>query len=238
MIDALTAFARDEDAPGIPFCCPTCTQIQKETAAAAEAELKSNAADALWKRICPPIYQTTDVDQLPRRDLHDQVVGWQVSRQGLLLMGASGLGKSRSMYILLRRLLHEQRWVEVYNAVAFEQECSEHALSVGDWKQWIHLRSYVPILMIDDFGKGKLTERVEEGMFTIVERRSSRGLPLLMTTNHSKGSLQAIMTPHRGPALVRRLGEFCEVLNYSAPAHPDGTVGQGATASGRGNTLT
>lgn len=81
-------------------------------------------------------------------------------------------------------------------------------------EEWLEKVASVPILFFDDLGKLKLTERAETELFGVIDRRISNGLPLLATTNDSGDSLAARMTENRGPAMIRRLREFCDVIQF------------------------
>src|SRR5262249_2706978 len=81
-----------------------------------------------WERICPDEYQRTDTNRLEHehgRRGYDSTwirsaLAWQYGPQGLLVAGPTGAGKSRAMWMLLRRLLdQEQRSFAWLNAVRF-----------------------------------------------------------------------------------------------------------------------
>ena len=66
----------------------------------------------------------------------------------------------------------------------------------------------------DDFGKARLTERVECELFGIIEARMAAGLPNIITTNFVGGSLAGNLRPDIGSGLVRRLRECCEAIPF------------------------
>jgi hypothetical protein len=78
-----------------------------------EAQPKKQNA---WERLCPDLYQRTDIVRLRTscgsgamtRDGRKTLLAWQYGSQGLVLSGPTGIGKSRLMWTLLRRLLDQE----------------------------------------------------------------------------------------------------------------------------------
>lgn len=166
----------------------------------------------IWEAVCPSLYRDTEVARLPA-ELFAQVMGWQYGDRGLLLLGATGKSKTRCAYQLLHRLIHEGRSVRAFDAVSFGSECARN-FSEGRGEDWINRLLKADVLFLDDFGKEKFTDRVESELFGIVERRTARKKPIIVTTNFIGDVLEEKMSPDRGPALVRRLREFCDVINF------------------------
>lgn len=156
--------------------------------------------------------------RLPERELKEAMM-WRHQARGLLLLGETGLGKSRVMWQLLRRVIVEdkpERGVMWFDAVGFGHEIvrrfnsEDHNIS-----QWLDSVATAPIVFFDDLGKLKLTERAEVELFGVIERRCANELPILATTNDTGDSMAARMTDNRGPALIRRLREFCAPILFT-----------------------
>ena len=164
---------------------------------------------------CPTAYLETDPSKLPQEPL-GRVLAWTPDRVGLLLVGPTGAGKTRCAWLLIHKLATE-RGIRpmVFDAVAFTHQCAS-AFSSGEdhGEVWANDIASADLVFLDDVGKFKLTERSEAELFGMVERRFSWKRPLIITTNDDGDSISGRMTGSRGPALVRRLREFCEVVTF------------------------
>lgn len=168
-----------------------------------------------FESICPPLYQKTDESMLPKLQL-SKAMQWTYGPKGLLLTGPTGLGKTRVAWMLIRRLLvkdRAERGFKWFDCVGFGHEIAEH-YKLEDAEQWLSSLSSVPILFFDDFGKLKITERAESELFGVIERRCSKMLPIIMTTNDDGATLASRMTDNRASATIRRLREFCEIIAF------------------------
>lgn len=168
---------------------------------------------------CPPLYLETEDKRLPQGPFN-RVMEWTYGPKGLLLMGDSGKGKTRVAWRLLHRVMvldkpirETSRNVAVFDCVGFG-----HALALAyrneHAEEWLEGLTIIPIIFFDDLGKLKLTERAEAELFGLVERRCARKLPIIATTNDTGQTLADRMTENRGAAMIRRLREFCDVIQF------------------------
>jgi len=171
--------------------------------------------EATFRKVCPPLFLKTDPSRLPASQLA-QVMAWTYGPRGLILRGDTGTGKTRTIWTLLHRVLvldmpeREFSWVD---GISFGHDIVRH-FKVEDAEDWLDGLARVPILFFDDFGKLKMTERAETELFGIVDRRCMNELPIIVTTNDTGETLEQRMTEGRGPALIRRLREFCELVQF------------------------
>lgn len=176
----------------------------------------------LFTHICPSLYQKTDVARLPASQL-SQAMAWKYGPKGLILLGETGTGKSRVAWMLLKRIIVEdrpERQFEWFDCISFGHSIAKHYRD-EDAEVWLERIAKTPILFFDDLGKLKLTERAETELFGIVEKRCADQLPIIVTTNDTGDSLAARMTDNRGPAMIRRLREFCEPIQFQAETQPN-----------------
>ena len=66
--------------------------------------------------------------------------------------------------------------------------------------------------MIDDLGKGKMTDRAEAELYDLLEFRSSHKLPIIWTSNSDARGLLSMFSADRGDAIIRRLAEFSNII--------------------------
>lgn len=165
--------------------------------------------------ICPALYQETEIFRLPEKPLA-AALAWKFQPKGLLFLGETGRGKSRVAWTLLRRVLVEDlpavkfKW---FDCIGFGHEIAMHYKN-EDAENWLESLATIDLLFMDDLGKLKLTERAETELFGLIERRCANRKPMIVTTNDTGDTLASRMTDNRGPALIRRLREFCQPIQF------------------------
>jgi DNA replication protein DnaC len=70
----------------------------------------------------------------------------------------------------------------------------------------------VRVLMLDDLGKAASSERADEQLENLIEKRGGECLPILWSANGSSAWLASRFGPDRGMPLVKRLAEFSTVV--------------------------
>ena len=172
-----------------------------------------------FTKILPVIFADTDPARL-RQDTLKKTMAWKYGRKGLVLDGETGLGKTRTAWLLLRRVLVDDgrdikfAW---FKDITFGQELGIRYRNETA-EEWLQGLAKVPLLFIDDIGKMKLTDRAESELFGIIDQRCENGLPMIVTTNDTgeslKNRMDAANNAGRGAPLVRRLREFCEQIKF------------------------
>jgi DNA replication protein DnaC len=150
----------------------------EEMAAAEQAiqdEWRRNKAQVLVARL-PEVYR----EAVPR---HADTTAWlegyrKGSRHGFVILGHHGSGKTWEAMALARALLVEDR-VPVQTATAPELLELLRPGGSGDIGQF----KVAPVLVIDDLGAEKVTDWVDEQLYTIAGFRASRNLPMVITSN-------------------------------------------------------
>lgn len=169
-----------------------------------------------WKRQCPPLYsEEFDSSRLKTpQSAINKVLGWKFGTRGLVVHGETGLGKTRTCFKLLERLYTEGRTVAFFSAKQFGQESIDASMSEDGGKKWFSGIVKKDVVLLDDFGKGKITPRVEMDLFALFEERTSLLKPILVTTNFGGLSLRQMMSDGNGDPLLRRMNEFCEAVEF------------------------
>jgi DNA replication protein DnaC len=193
-----------------------------------------------WERICPQLHQCTDIGRL-EDDLHQQgyderwmqeVLDWQYGSRGLVLSGPTGVGKSRVMWLLLRRLFDEERRTgAILNAVTFRSGLQSAARD-GTTEEFVRRLVRTDVLYWDDLGQMHLTGPSSEMLLHLVEERACAGKPILATTQYSGEELDAqFERPQMGQAIRRRLNEFCQVVRIREVGEQSNSARLGAVTT-------
>lgn len=162
----------------------------------------------------PKQFCATDVSRLPSAQ-HAEVIRWRLNEEsgrGLVLVGPSGVGKTRCMWELVKALAGVE--VKIFSCVQFGQELSVHYREETAEEWLVQLGSKTPVLMLDDLGKLKMTERVEAELFGIIDSRYANMLPIIATTQITPADLTDSAGSSRGAAMVRRLIDSCDIVQF------------------------
>ena len=201
--------------------CAECVALHEADMARQKTQPRPAApsAEERWTSLCPREYRTlaeggvTDAARLVAecREFY-RVLAWRHGERGLMLRGATGTRKTRTLWRLLRRLFDEGRALEVMTAGELGRSYADAA---GQYQSsaWFERMTTVDVLCVDDLGKGAWSEAVRAVFFDVVDKRTRTGKPLVVTTNDDGEQIAGKMREFNlGDPLVRRLREFCEVV--------------------------
>lgn len=204
---------------GARVACNDCYDAQEGKRASTIQEAAELEAKAQWLRICPERFRDTDLDRVPNREAAEKVVSWNYGPQGLLVFGKTGLCKTRCIFKLLERLhFKERRSIVVVNGPEFGL-----TISSSFFKDQVAAQEYVTkliradVLYLDDLDKLKVTDRVEAELYHIVNARTSRNRPILVSVNLVGDALADTMSENRGEPIVRRLRDYCTPVGFNQP---------------------
>jgi hypothetical protein len=179
------------------------------------------ARAARWNVLCRAAWKHTDPARLQQGPLA-QVLAWRYGPKGLMLMGPTEGGKTRAVWLLLKRLNDRGYYIEAFDSASFGRECTarfrgEQADGVAV-ERWLDNLSDKPhVVFFDDLGKCPFTERVEAELFAVIDRRMANELPIIVTTNMTGDDLIRKASNDRGAPLLRRLRECCQVVTFRGP---------------------
>jgi hypothetical protein len=202
------------------YPCPECSE--KHALATQRAAIERSLAarpidESRWQRICPPGFLHTEPHKLPYPTRLDRVLQWQYGPKGLILYGHTGAGKSRCLYMLLKREFDAGRSIRVLSHNGGIEYAALYDKGPDAVKRWQDNLCSVDLLALDDAFKAKLTDSFEQLLFTVVSNRTERGLPVIVTLQDMADSLLARMSADRGPAFIRRIREFCDSVSFAKP---------------------
>lgn len=165
-------------------------------------------------RRVPKEYQESDVSRFPEKWIDVERFLPERGR-GLILMGETGKCKTRmGVQLVLGLATRFQAQGDFVSAQEFaEHSQNRYAAEKGAYHQrrLQEIRSS-RFLLLDDVGKQANSRTVEAALFDLIERRTTRHLTTIVTTNSTGRDLEAMLSEDRGPAMIRRLREFNDVI--------------------------
>jgi DNA replication protein DnaC len=196
-----------------------CDDCEKKHAHSAEQNAIAFAQkrqQEAFERLCPPLYWESESKRLPEAFLR-KCENWTCGPQGIGMVGPAGTGKTRCAWILLKKHHFDGRSIFAVTSTslsvaAAQQWHDDREVKAGAEKTLRKCHS-VDILLIDDLGKQKFTDRAELELFDILDHRSSHMLPVIWTANADGRALKAMLSPDRGDPILRRLTEFSTIIN-------------------------
>lgn len=203
-------------------CCDQCLdEHRKGEVETANRQLQQRRFERFKDR-CPKGMFYFDRDRFPSElARHDRVINADVAKSGVLIHGRTGVGKSRSIWQLAQRLVVKDGLkVEILEDRAFGRLIERSFNESGSGHdQLIRRFQYCDVLIIDDIGKARLTDRVESDLFDIVDHRYSEEKPMCFTTQFTGEPLRnRFGCKETGAAIVRRIIETTEAIYFKAKA--------------------
>jgi len=180
-------------------------------------ELERWGLQSSWKSLCPPGYRNTISEQLPNVAKFEEVQKWQYGPMGLLVVGPTRRGKTRSVWKLLERLhVDERRKIIAYTPMDLKLAVMSAWQDVEAAEDFLFDVHNADVLFFDDLDTVKFTEAVEETIYEAFEFRPTHEKPVIATVNRTGRELAARMNANgRGAKIVERMRESCQVINFT-----------------------
>lgn len=199
------------------YCFP-CSEKEVERVTVTEDKAIADRRLAKFQELCPPMYFNCDTSKLPLPGTYQKVMAGLRPRRGLILVGASRLGKTRSAYALLKGLYLEMgKSCHAITELQLSHELSKFGKSEATMNL-IHRLCNVDYLFIDDLGKSVMTQRVVAELYYIIEERISHFKPLIVTMQMNSDDLREKMSSSSGTdmadAIIKRLLEHCDIVTF------------------------
>jgi DNA replication protein DnaC len=181
-------FERDEDGYGLVTKCPKCTNVRRRVDAFNGAKLPARYHDRTFEDFERYLHSNPDN---PRGNLvdvatkvYDKAVSFIPGDSGLLLVGAVGTGKTHLLSALIRHFTLEKglvcRFIEFTHLLSDLREAYERREASAAIVE--HLAS-VPVLAIDELGKGRKTDWQLSIIDELISKRYNRQLSTFFTSN-------------------------------------------------------
>lgn len=208
-------FAFETDATGYSRAVPcTCEALRTRVRFFNEAMLPARYLTATLENFKPATYQ---------RPAHHAAYSFArefvEGRRGLLFYGNCGTGKTHLGVAILRHLIARRgvraRFIEFKHLIA---DLRESFSDVGRASTLMRQLVDVPVLLIDELGKGARREWEQDVLDELISRRYNSKRTTLFTTNYPVGGNEPAnetLEARIGARIQSRLDEMCDkvVLN-------------------------
>ncbi len=199
------------------FCGP-CQDARKAERDATNLRYDLAQWSCGWRSKCPKEFQQTNPgDPRLNQVALKKVLGWEMNPKGLVLHGATGKGKTRASWLLIKQLIMSGKLdgdkFEWMTAADFCDRSSASSAK-GEAYDFLYDLKRAQLLFIDDFGKGKMTERNAGAFFNVMDHRFSNHLPVILTMNYCGKDLVSRLDSDMADPLMRRLIEFCNIIDF------------------------
>lgn len=204
-----------------PTICELCSQRREADMARNRTELGLQLLNGRWLDVCPPLYQETTLARLPAHFV-TTIETWSLRGVAPAFVGTAGQGKTRAAFEILKRQHFAGVWVEAISSTRFAKMAADQFDDDRDARS--KARSVLSdihkcrLLLLDDLGKQRMSERAELELYDLLEHRTSNMLPTIWTANASGDDLLAMFSKDRGEPILRRLAEFSEIPSRKAKA--------------------
>jgi len=130
------------------------------------------------------------------------------SDTGLVFYGPTGVGKSHLGCAIVNRSIEGGIFARFLRTVNIPKENTEEVEKLSDPDD-------VPVLVLDDLGSEKGTDRALECLYSIIDGRAWNRVPIVITTNYKPEALKDRLNenkPGYGDRLISRLKKACKFV--------------------------
>lgn len=197
--------------------CPKCQEKAREADLRAKREAKwfkpwHDRNGILREALCPKFYQQFD-DSLfgGDREALATAKAWDPeSGRGLVMWGHPGTGKTWALYELARGCLVERNMrIEIIHQQTLRRLAGLMSRSVDEYDYMLEQYCRAEVLFVDDPFKARLTARLDEAVFELINERYIAQRPTVLAMNGGAKTLFQFVSEDRVGPLKRRLAESC-----------------------------
>jgi chromosomal replication initiation ATPase DnaA len=150
---------------------------------------------------------------------HETAMKWTTAAgRSLLLVGDTGLGKTRTMFALAAELMRANPLLNVlkFDCISFGEESKARRFT-GKGAEWFRYMARIDLVIFDDLFRGVLDEQVQEELFALISTRCDAKKPIIATTQFTGDTMAQVLKAHHVAALSRRFRDYFQVVPFLKP---------------------
>ena len=173
-----------------------------------------------WGANCPPYYKNI-IENFDKEDKgidrpsHKSVAFWQYGRKGIYAYGSSGSGKTSSCWALYKRLETDGIVPVFINSVKLTRLMSQKAKEMAGPHSFL---CNCRVLIIDDFGKEKMTAAAASMLWELIDWRYHHFKPTIYTSKFDSKKIverfKDSSSDSLGFDICRRIAATCEPVKF------------------------
>lgn len=164
---------------------------------------------------CPRLYQDTDANRLLPPADEVLALEYPTDGKGVLLYGPTRTGKTRTAYLLARKWFIPRDWaMAAFNGGSFARAVADE-YGNGNAGGFHAMLNALPILLLDDAFKARLTPAVQDALYSVVEDRMAAMRPTILTMNSGTEDVEAAMATDLAGPMIARLRESCRAFEFN-----------------------
>ncbi|CAK0756149.1 hypothetical protein CCP3SC1AL1_2230002 [Gammaproteobacteria bacterium] len=178
--------------------------------------------------VIPPAMPEIFRDTLPAK-LHQKVqdvLDWkpQADVCGLLLHGTTGVGKTRGIWEIVRKMWEAEAKRDKQLEFNFLTMRKMEGMIEKSFDDRTHSKMIdglieSKLVIFDDFGKERLTSRMASDLFSVIDERTTARRPTIISTNFNGTALLERFEnrdKETGVALIRRFKDYFTIVGIGA----------------------
>lgn len=194
--------------------CPPCTAELRVAQQAIERKIAAVNADRQCHIRFPARYRDAAVDHPDVAEWVQAIAADPAAAPSLLLLGATGRGKTHAAYAALRAATVARPSIDTWLAITTaDLLASLRPRADVDTEATMAGYRDAGILLIDDLGVAKHSEWTEETLYRIIDARYVHMRPTIYTTNLPLDALRDAI----GDRIASRLSETCTRVVLDGP---------------------
>lgn len=159
----------------------------------------------------PEVIRETEPARLSRQ-LLEAVDKWTpAERRSVIVFGSTRTGKTRASFLIARKFAEAAGKSPVFHSMRTFEATIMKSFRDKRHDEILDGLCRAPLLILDDFGKEKLTDRMASDLFALIDDRTANRRPTVITTNLNGSALEERLSHsdrELAAALVARLREF------------------------------
>lgn len=210
--------------------CDACDEEHVKKARGAQSKAEKPIWQRRFEEVAPEDMRVLTRAKLPLAitsyrepaSSHDLAMKWTTATgKHLLLVGDTGLGKTRTMFALVAEMIRANPLLNVqkFDCISFGEESKARRFT-GKGAEWFRYLARIDLVIFDDLFRGVIDDQVQEELFALLSTRCDARKPIIATTQFTAETMPQVLKAHHVAALTRRFRDYFQVVPFLKPQKP------------------